>query len=63
MFKENLAVMSPFDEARDGVGFEDRMTVRKRKEIPADCSEHDPSLLLENENSWLSAACKNVKEA
>jgi hypothetical protein len=57
--------MAPFGNARDGLGLEDRMTgtVHKQNEIPADCSDEDPTLILDDGNTLvgLSAPCKKMK--
>ncbi|KAM0853047.1 hypothetical protein ACQ4PT_051358 [Festuca glaucescens] len=57
--------MAPFKNGRDGLGLEDRMTstVQKQNEIPADCSDEDPTLMLEDGNTLvgLSAPCKKMK--
>lgn len=33
LLKQNLAAMVPLDQARDGLGLQDRMTITKRKKI------------------------------
>jgi hypothetical protein len=48
LFKENLAIMAPFENARDGLGLEDRMTGggQKRDRAELDICNDTPALEL-----------------
>lgn len=63
--KRTLQSWRRLENARDELGLEDRMTgtVQKQNEFPADCSDEDPTLILEDGNTLvgLSAPCKKMK--
>jgi hypothetical protein len=65
LFKENLAIMAPFENARDGLGLEDRTTGgdRKRNVTEMDICHGTPALELVPEDTLagLAAPCKKLK--
>lgn len=63
LFKENLAVMAPFEGNRDGLGLEDTMTGKKRREVEDNSPGDDTAHLLENGNplAGLTAPSKKGK--
>lgn len=63
LFKGNFAVMARYDDARDGLGLEDRMTGKKRKETDGSISEENTPLQLVSTNAMvgLTAPSRKVK--